>query len=265
MVYRLIALDLDGTLMGEQQTFSPCVRHAVAGAQARGTHVTVATGRSYISTRPFAEKLGIIEPFICYQGGLIVQPDGEVLYRIALQRDLAAQVIALAQERNWHTVLYLNGHMYLTEARHPITFYEGLLNPGVHLASNLATLLDRDPDKVLLVSDNPAHTDVIYAEMQARFSTRMQIVRSHALFVEANPPGVNKGNGLAWLSKYLGVPQQQVMAVGDQDNDLSMIEWAGLGVAMGNGSPPCKAAANWIAPPIEEDGAAIALEHFILA
>jgi hydroxymethylpyrimidine pyrophosphatase-like HAD family hydrolase len=92
----------------------------------------------------------------------------------------------------------------------------------------------------------------------------MQIVRSHGLFIEANPLGVDKGNGLAWVADYLGVPQSQVMAVGDQDNDVPMVAWAGLGVAMGNGSLACKAAADWVAPPFEEDGAAAAIERFVL-
>jgi len=70
--------------------------------------------------------------------------------------------------------------------------------------------------------------------------------------------------GLAWLAEHLSVPQSQVMAVGDQDNDAPMVAWAGLGVAMGNGSVPCKAAADWIAPPISKDGAAAAIERFAL-
>ena len=98
--------------------------------------------------------------------------------------------------------------------------------------------------------------------MHERFDGQMQIVRSHELFIEANPLGVDKGTGLAWLAGHLGVPQSQVMAVGDQDNDAPMVAWAGLGVAMGNGSAACKAAADWIAPPMSKDGAAVAIERF---
>jgi Cof subfamily protein (haloacid dehalogenase superfamily) len=264
MIYRLLALDLDGTLIGDNETFSPRVRRAVAAAQARGARVTIATGRSPVSTRPFARDLGIVEPLICYQGGQIVQPDGQVLHRVALRRDLAAQVLALAQERGWHVVLYVDGLVYATELRFPIKFYEAMINPGTQLVSDLSLLLDRDPDKVLLVVDEPAQAEPIYAELQRRFCDRMEIVRSHALFVEANPPGVDKGAGLAWLADHLAVPQAQVMAVGDQDNDAPMVAWAGLGVAMGNASSACKAAADWTAPPLSEDGAAVAIERFVL-
>ncbi len=264
MNYCLIALDLDGTLMNESGAFSPRVRSAIALAQARGSRVTVATGRSYLSTRPFAQDLKIAEPLICYQGGLIVQPDGQVLRRVALQSELAAQVLELARQRNWHAVLYKDGDVYAAELLHPPEFYQTMINPGTQQVTDLFSLLDRDPDKVLLVAQDTDQTSVMYAEMLAQFSKRMQIVRSHALFVEANPPGVDKGDGLAWLSNYLGVPQAQVMAVGDQDNDAPMLAWAGLGVAMGQASNACKTAAKWIAPSLSDDGAAVAIERFVL-
>ncbi len=259
---RLIALDLDGTLIDHEQKFSPRVMRAIAQAQEQGIAVTLATGRSPLATRSFAEALDISAPLICYQGGLVAESDGRVLHRVALDHNLAANVIALAQSRGWHVSLYQDGLLYLTEFRHPVEFYGGLLHPSAQLVPDLNALLDHDPDKVLIVADG--NGDEIYAEMHAQFDDQMQIVRSHELFVEASPLGVDKGAGLAWLARRLGVPQSQVMAVGDQDNDAPMVTWAGLGVAMGNGSAACKAAADWIAPPISKDGAAVAIERFVL-
>jgi Cof subfamily protein (haloacid dehalogenase superfamily) len=259
---RLLALDLDGTLFDFNFQFSPRVRRAVAKAQQLGIAVTLATGRSVTSTRPFAEELDIREPLICYQGGWIAERNGRVLHRVALDRNLAAQMIDFAQARNWHVNLYCDGQLYLTELRHPLSFYEGLLNPAAQHVSDLHALLDRDPDKVLIVTEG--NGDEILAGLRERFDGQMEIVRSHDLFIEANPLNVDKGTGLAWLAMYLGVPQSQVMAVGDQDNDAPMVAWAGLGVAMGNGSPACKAVADWIAPPLDQDGAAVAIERFAL-
>jgi hypothetical protein len=101
--------------------------------------------------------------------------------------------------------------------------------------------------------------------MRQRFESRMEIVRSHAKFVEGNPLGVSKGDALGRLADHLRIPQKQVMAIGDQGNDVSMIAWAGVGVAMGNGSRAAKAVADWIAPPFSENGAAVAIERFILS
>ena len=260
--YRLIALDLDGTLVDFNLRFSPRVKRAITQVHQHGMAVTLATGRSPSSTRPFAEELGIHVPLICYQGGLIAQPDGRVLHRVALDKSLAAQVIGLAESRGWHPTLYQDGALYVSELRHPVDFYRGLLNPTAHCVPDLRALLDHDPDKIVIVAEG--NGDEILAGLRERFDGQMQIVRSHDLFVETNPLGVDKGDGLAWLAGYLGAPRSQVMAIGDQDNDAPMIAWAGLGVAMGNGSPACRAVADWIAPSFEEDGAAVAIERFVL-
>ena len=260
---RLLALDLDGTLFDFSFQFSPRVRWAIAEAQRRGLAVTLATGRSITSTRPIAQELDIREPLICYQGGWIAETNGPVLHRVALDRNLAAQIIDFAQARHWHVNLYRDGQLYLTELRHPISFYEGLLNPAAQHVPDLHALLDHDPDKVLIVAEG-GNGDEILADLRERFDGRMEIVRTHDLFIEANPLNVDKGTGLAWLAGRLGVPQSQVMAVGDQDNDVPMVAWAGVGVAMGNGSPACKAVADWIAPPLAKDGAAVAIERFVL-
>jgi hydroxymethylpyrimidine pyrophosphatase-like HAD family hydrolase len=82
--------------------------------------------------------------------------------------------------------------------------------------------------------------------------------------VEGTPPNLNKGTGLAWLADYLHIPQAAVMAVGDNDNDVSMLTWAGVGVALDNASPAARAAADWIAPSVADDGAAAALETYVL-
>ena len=261
---RLLALDLDGTLVDHHFQFSPRVKRAIAQAQADGVTVTLATGRSLVSIRPFAQALDICGPLICYQGGLIVDCGGRVLHRSALERRLAAQVIDFAQARNWHVTVYRDGEFYLSEYRRPAEFYHTLLNPEAHVVDDLRALLDQDPDKVLVIANDGGDGDRILADLRARFDGQMAIFRSHELFVEANPPGVDKGAALAWVAQHLGVPQAQVMAVGDQDNDTPMVAWAGVGVAMGNASPACKAAADWIAPPFAQDGAATAIERFVL-
>jgi hypothetical protein len=89
-------------------------------------------------------------------------------------------------------------------------------------------------------------------------------VRSHILFVEITSPGVSKGSALAFLAGYFGIPREETIAVGDNGNDVSMIEWAGLGVAMANATPDAIAAADWVAPPVGEDGVATLIDKFIL-
>ncbi len=265
--YRLLACDLDGTLMGEQTIIHAPVRRALAAAQARGIAVTLATGRSFAATLPFARDLDISLPLICHQGGCVQHPlSGELLYQAAMERALLLKVVELAHARDWHLVLYFGDDIYLAELRYPLSFYHAMIGSNLQRVDDLAEVVDASeqaPSKFILAASKE-QADRIQAELDARFGQQMVVVRSHDFFVEGNPLGVNKGHALRRLAAELDVPREQVMAIGDQANDVTMIAWAGLGVAMGSGSQAARDVADWIAPPLTAHGAAAAIEHFVL-
>jgi len=264
-VIRLLALDLDGTLMGDDLVISSRVRHAIAAAQECGGVVTLATGRMFDATLTFARDLGITAPLICYQGALIQAPDSDVpLYRATMEPALVREVLEWQARRGWHVVLYAGDDVFIAGQQYPETFYRTLLGERLIWVDDLFPVLEQhEPVKFLVVAE-PPEADRIEMGLRQRFEGRMEVVRSHAIFVEGNPLGVSKGDALRRLSAHLDVPQAQVMAVGDQGNDADMIAWAGVGVAMGNGSPAAKAVADWITPPLAEDGVAVAIERFVL-
>jgi Cof subfamily protein (haloacid dehalogenase superfamily) len=263
---RLLALDLDGTLMDDSMVIrSARVRRAISAAQTRGVVVTLATGRMYDFAVPFARDLGIIAPLICYQGGLIQSPDADVpLYRATMEPALMRQVLEWQAQRGYHFVLYADDAAFLDEQRHPETFYHHMLGERLVWVDDFFSVLEQHDPVKFLVFVEPHEANHVAAELRQRFDGQMELTRSHAIILEGNPLGVSKGDALQRLAAHLNVPQAQVMAVGDQDNDTSMIAWAGLGVAMGNGSPVAKAAADWVAPSVAEDGAAVAIERFVL-
>jgi len=264
-VIRLLALDLDGTLMGDDLRISAPVKGAVAAAQERGVVVTLATGRMFDVALPFARELNITAPMICYQGGVIQAADAaEPLYRAEMDPVPLREVMALAVERDWHMVLYADDQIFIAEQRYEDDLYTKWLGDDIRQVGDLSSVLDGHvPSKFLIVA-YPPEADRIEVEVRDRFADRMEIVRSHELFVEGNPQGVSKGDALRRLAAHLDVPQAEVMAVGDQGNDATMIAWAGVGVVMGDGSPVVQAVADWVAPPLAEDGAAVAIERFIL-
>ncbi len=265
MKIRLAAFDLDGTLMSDDYVLSSRVRRAVAAAQARGVVVTIATGRMYTSALPYVQDLQIAAPFLACQGGWIQAPNDEtILYRVALPYAVARETLILAAAHNWHPVLYADGDIFLQELRHPSDFYEALLGLNYMLLADWETALAaHTPDKIVFVAE-PEEIPGMGQILRAALGAHAQIVRSHAKFIEVVPLGVSKGDGLAWLARYLGIPQAEVLAAGDQENDLTMVQWAGIGVAMGNATPELHAVADWIAPPVRADGAAAALERFVL-
>jgi HAD superfamily hydrolase (TIGR01484 family) len=139
-----------------------------------------------------------------------------------------------------------------------------MLGERLAWVDDLSSVLEQHAPVKFVVFVEPHEAGHIETELRQRFGGRMEVIRSHAMIVEGNPPGVSKGDALRRLAAHLDIPQAQVMAVGDQDNDASMLAWAGIGVAMGNGSLVVKAVAGWIAPPLAEDGAAVAIERFVL-
>jgi Cof subfamily protein (haloacid dehalogenase superfamily) len=262
--YRLLACDLDGTILEHNRHISDRVRRAISLAKERGVQITLVTGRSFQSALPYARLINVHLPLVCYQGGLIQHPDtGETLYRASLARELAQETIELSQARGWQLLLYTTDEIILSEYRYPEDVYRLMLGPTVRQVEDLGAAVDGGPIKMTILAAEDA-SPAIEHEMHERFVGRMEIIRSHSMFVEAIPAGVSKGRALAWLAEYLDIPQRSIMAIGDQDNDASMVAWAGLGIAMGNGSPSCKSAADWIAPTIEEDGSAEAIERFLL-
>ena len=127
-----------------------------------------------------------------------------------------------------------------------------------------ALLAEPEDDETTGELIEPDEAEGVLTELRQQFAGQMELTRSHAKIVEGNPLGVSKGDALRRLAEHFGIPQAEVMAIGDQENDMPMIAWAGFSVAMGNGSPAVKSAADWIAPPVTEDGAAVAIERFIL-
>jgi len=290
MTYRLLALDLDGTVMDDHLLIRSSVHAAVRRAQDAGVRVVLATGRGYDATLPYAQKLGITEPLICYQGGLIRDPsNGRVLHETTFDKALALELIswkagrerqasqegslssnpaatrarAMFERDGIDIAMFMDGVMYLDRMEGDPEFFERYFGQHVRFVADLRASLYTRPHKSMLIA-HPSTCDEILPELKATFAGRLQVVRSHPLFVEVTPPDVSKGRGLAVLAEYYGIAQGAAIAVGDNENDLSMVEWAGVGVAMGNATPGLKAAADWVAPGIDEDGVAAVVSRFIL-
>ena len=266
---RLVGLDLDQTLIGPDLSLSPRVRAAVAAALARGVTVTIATGRGPSPTDQFAQALNLQAPLICFQGGLVYDYLARrVLHEERLDPAVIPVVVELAETHGWNLQFETPSMIYLPRvSNHPPELLALMRVAPWQRVDNLVTDMPETPHKFILSVHDPAERDELVLELRERLGAagvRLSVVASHPILVEGLPPGLTKAGGLAWLAGHLGVPREQVLAVGDNDNDAPMLEWAGLGVAMGGASAAALAAADWVAPPVEADGAAVALEQFVL-
>ncbi len=271
MPFRLLAFDYDGTVAEDGALPSPRVRAAVAAALSAGVRLVLATGRSYPSASRYAAALGLRDPVICMQGAMVKElADGQAtLLREPLPCEALHDLLARAEALDLDLTLYGEDHFYYVDMRHPQAFYDRWFGLPMYRVGSFAEACDhlaargQQPLKALIIGE-PDENDRVIEELRALYAGRLAVVRSHALFVEVMSPHASKGQALAFLAQRFGIAREETLAVGDSGNDISMIRWAGMGVAMGNATDDVKAVADWVAPSVAEDGLATVIERAVL-
>ena len=262
---RLIALDLDGTVVGADLVVRERVRAAVAAAQARGIALTIVTGRMFAAARPYAHALGLTGPIVCYQGaGIFDIVTGAIIAQINVQQDVTRDVLRKAREDAIHAQCYADDRLYVDSVDRFTKVYTDLarIEPIV-VPSLIKVFAERPTLKIVLVAD--AERATAYLEpLHAFLGERAYITRSHSDFVEILDPTVNKGRALRIVAEHHGVPLEAVMAVGDSWNDLPLLETAGFGVAMGSAPRELMDRAQAVVGDVAHDGVAEAIERFAL-
>lgn len=263
MKYKLIALDLDGTLIGADLRLSAATRAAVAAAESRGATVTLATGRMFKATLPFARELDLTSPLICYQGALVKDPlSGEVLFHRPIPLHLARKAIAVVQALGRHVNVYVDDELYVARLTPEAEAYITHSRVEAHAVGDLLKFLQVEPTKIVVVCQ-PEATDGVVATLHRKLGESLLVVKSHPIFCEIANLGCGKGQALAHLASHLGVEREETVAIGDNLNDVDMIEWAGWGIAMGHSPPELLAVADAVTGSLAEDGAAKAIEELL--
>jgi len=262
---RLVALDLDGTLVGPNLTISARVRDAIALARERGTAVTIVTGRMFAATKPFAQTLGITGPLVCYQGAAIFEAaSGTVLREIDVDQAVTRKVLAWAEEHDVHAQCYSGDHLYVQQINRFSKRYTDLAKVEPTVVPSLReAFADRPSIKIVLV-DDPGPSEQHLADLTPLLGDRAYLTRSHVDFVEVLSPDVNKGEALAFVAQRYGATLEETLAVGDAWNDVPLLTAAGVGVAMGSGPPELLERADAVVGDVAHDGVAEAIERYVL-
>ncbi len=264
----LIAIDLDGTLLNSQHQLSDRNAEAVRKAIARGVKVVLITGKTHHSAKSLIEKLGITTPGIYNQGLITAKPDGTVTHQAILDPDVARYIITYAEDRGFNIAVY-SGNKILVKRLTP--WFEDLckkyhepMPEGIGPLQNI--LSDIPINKVMAVKEgDPQKTKALRWQLEIQLAQTARILQPiFGDMLEVLPPNTGKGTALKQLLKDLGIKPEKAMAIGDGENDIEMLQLAGLGVAMGNAWDIVKAAANTIVGTNDEDGVAQAIEKFVL-
>lgn len=267
MTYRLLACDIDDTLVRFPAPPSPRVAQALRKAVEAGVVVALVTGRAFRRAWPIAQALGVTAPLICNHGSSIRDTlDGRVIHRETVPRSLMLEVVTWMQSQGVCLLLFEGDYVYRDCAADQVVadfqVYtqedQSAFFPDLHLH------IPQETDGLLVTWRDRAHLDRVFEGARARFGDRVRVLFAHPYGVDVLARDTSKSRALIWLADHIGAAREQVMAVGDGSNDVDMLAWAGLGVAMGDGAAEAKAVADVIAPPFDQDGAAWAIERYIL-
>ena len=269
---RLVVLDIDGTIAGESNEVTPKVVEAVASAKAKGIQIAIATGRMYRSALYFAQAIGADLPIICYNGAWIQDAETEeMLWHRPVPPNLARELLDYCEQPERRADLdvhfYLDDELYVREINEDTRLYIERSRIEANAVGDLRNLLAKaPPTKVLAMSSNPHVTKTLLATLQQRYSAEeLYLTQSNPYFFEACHPGASKGKAVRYLvEEVLNLQAENTIAIGDNFNDLEMLQYAGVGIAMGDAPPELKTHADWVAPSVEADGVVAALEKFIL-
>lgn len=266
--YKLLAIDIDGTLIRSDQTISPRTDAALIHAQEQGVQVVITTGRPTFGAAPFADELRLADfgsHVISFNGSEIYNwATKELIHSVLLSRDIKPYVYDCAKRCGFQVLAYIGRNVVAEDADNEYVKFSSIRNKMPILpVKNFLTETDNEQPKFLVVGD-PEPLHALELEMAEHLKGKAEVYRSEPFFLEIVPHGIDKATGLSVLCARLGISQDSIIAFGDGFNDVSMIEYAGMGVAMGNAQQVVKDRADYITLSNEEDGIAEVVEKFVI-
>jgi Cof subfamily protein (haloacid dehalogenase superfamily) len=259
----LVAIDLDDTLLDSGLQVSPECQRALRQVGEQGVMVTLATGRMFRSAVKYARFLARDLPLITYQGALVKKAvSGEEIYHKVVPCHLAHQVLDMVRETGCHFQAYFDDLLHMERLTPEGQDYAAMSGVTPVIDPALPEMIERRPTTKLLFIDEPQRLIALEQQLKSVFSGQLYITRSKPNYLEIMNYEATKGRALQAVCDYYHLSREQVMAVGDSYNDMDMLSWAGVGVAMANAPEEVKKVADFITASNDDDGVAQALRHF---
>ncbi len=271
MKSKILFLDLDGTLLNDARQITPGNRAALEECLRRGHRVVIATGRPLSSALAQAQSLGLVGPgcyLIAFNGGIVYEPSREqVIFGKSLPIPAALAALRLGDAMGIHVQTY-DAWEVLVEPRwedDDLRYYCDRIRISYRVVADMEKALAREPAKVLAMGENQQAMLPLKQELERLYGGVLDCFFSDSRLLEIVPKGMNKGNAIRWTCQKLGIGIENAIAVGDEENDLTMIAAAGTGVAMANGTQKVKEIADYITQrDNNHDGIAEVVEKFLL-
>jgi Cof subfamily protein (haloacid dehalogenase superfamily) len=269
MRYRLIASDLDDTLLDENSKISARNREAIRRAVDSGVKFVIATGRMFKTSVNYLDDLGLNSdcPIINYHGALVKKSRSkEVILHRPIENGIAISVAEEAERQGCHVSVFIEDELYIREENEYSRFYQSMAHIGLEEVGPLGAFLRNNgasPTKMSIIRWDGTIDD-IETDLRGKYGKKLSILQSRPYFLEITDQKATKGQTLGWLAEKEGIKPEEIIAFGDGHNDLDMLQFAGLGVAVSNGRPEVRAAARLVTGSNIEDGVAEVIERYVL-
>lgn len=261
---KLMVFDLDDTLLNDHIAISQRTQQIIRKASESGMKVTLATGRMYCSTIPFASQLELDMPIITYNGAMVNDyPSGKILFHLPINPQTAAQALKVCQERQWYIQSYIDDELYVRDIDKHAKLYAEITGAKPIAVGERLYTMEKAPTKLLAIAE-PTKIPEMLEVLQSRLGNSLSIAESKPNYLEITNPAVNKGTALKFIADKLKVDRQEIIAFGNGNNDIPMMCYAGWGVAVGNAPPTVKQAARLVTGTNNDDGVADVIEKYIL-
>ena len=268
MDYKLIALDIDGTLTNSRKEISPRTRYALLEAQDQGKKIILASGRHPLGVYPIAQDLMLARYggyIMSFNGGKIIDcATGRTIVTKLFPSEYLADIVSVLKDSNITMLTFDDKRIYADNKVNDYTYVEkDILKTEMVVTEDFVAAVKFEINKILLAGE-PDELDRYQAILSKRYDGLLDVYKSAPYFLEIMPFGVSKGSMLPLLLNKIGVDRDELIAFGDHYNDMTMIGYAGFGVAMANGEEEIKKIANYVCESNDDDGIAKALAKFVL-
>lgn len=262
---KMLVLDIDGTIFKKDYTASDGVKKTLKALVHDGIKVILCTGRMYAATKFIAAELGLNTPVICYQGGVVKNfyENDNTLLEKTMDTSLARDVIKELKKRGIFFNLYLNDVLMVEHDDELIRQYVDARNIDYKIIGNCENIELSGVNKILAIDNDIKLIENLQKEMAQKYKDELYVIRSTPRFCEFSNPEATKGNAVRFLADKWNIKKEEIMACGDQDNDIEMLLAAGTKVAMGNATESLKKIADYVTDTVDNDGVVKAVAKFI--
>ncbi|WP_405381442.1 Cof-type HAD-IIB family hydrolase [Phascolarctobacterium sp.] len=263
MEIKLIASDMDDTLLNKDCQISERNAAAIRRAIAAGKIFLIATGRMYVSVRKYAEKLSLDVPLVTYNGALVKSSaSGKVFYEHKMNLDTANEVLAYCKEKGYYLQLYCGDEILIKEENDNSRMYTKIIGIQTHAIGDALYHTEVAPYKILIMT-KPEEFNEVWQQIAEKFQGKLDVTSSKDNFLELMEPGVNKWEAVKNVAASYGVKPEEIMCIGDSNNDVKMIANAGIGVAVANAKDSVKQHAKIVTASNDQDGVAMVIDMIL--